>query len=110
VNEVGSVTLSRRTYVVFEDGPDYVVRSEGQRGQIFERRIPARLVEEVGEALSGREVRKEDAAREAARFGDPDQIPAGYQRAYFGQDVLVVLTALGQADARQEGRAWIYTL
>ena len=49
-------------------------------------------------------MRKEDAAREAARLGDPDQIPTGYQRAYFGQDVLVVLTALGQADARQEGR------
>jgi hypothetical protein len=110
MNELGSVTLSRGTYVVLEDGPDYVVRSEGQRGQVFERRIPARLVEEVGEALRGHEVRKEDAAREAARLGDPDYIPTGYQSAYFGQDVLVVLTALGHADAGQEGRAWIYTL
>ncbi len=105
------MTLTRRTYFVFgRTGPTTSSDPMDGAASIFERRIPARLVEEVGEALSRREVRKEDAAREAARLGDPDDVPTGYQRAYFGQDVLVVLTARGQATRGRRGVHGLQTL
>lgn len=105
---IGSVQLTRRTYEVFEDDSDFVVRSEGRRGQVFEQRLDASLVDAVGHSLRGRRVRKEDAAREISRHGNSGEVPHGYKLDYLGQGVLVVLTVLGRAQAEQEGRAWYY--
>ena len=110
VEHLGSLRLTRRTYEVLRDREEFIVRSEGTRGQAFEQRLPESLVNEVGDALAGKRVRNEDAAREAASHADRGTLPEGYQARYYGQDILVVLTVLGRAAAQQEGRAWYYQL
>jgi hypothetical protein len=109
VEEVGTVTLTRRTYRVFRDGDEYVVRSQPREGHVFEERIPSALADTVALQLHGKSVHKEEAAEVAAAF-DKRLVPDGYSRDFYGQAVLVVLTALRRARARQEGRAWVYDL
>lgn len=102
---LGSVTLTRRTYEVSRDGTEFVVRSEGSRGQVNEARIPGHLVDVVGQALRGRRVTKDEAGRVARRLGDPEDVPAsGHTLDYYGQNILVILVTLDRAAAEQVDR------
>lgn len=102
---IGDVKLARRTYEVYRRGNEFVVRSSGSRGQAFEETVARETVEWSRDHLRGKRVHADDAEslleRNRARLALP--YDGGHKLHYYAQDILVILTALGEARLDRDG-------
>ncbi|MEG4486808.1 hypothetical protein [Microcoleus sp. D2_18a_B4] len=111
---IGEVRL-RNCHLVYREGSNYRVDViKAQRPTIvFTKNITCEVVEYLYNQLKGHQVNKDEAADVLKPVASKLNLPYsyGHQLAYYTQEVLVVLVAIGRASLSQQiGRGCCYTI
>ena len=102
----------RNEYRVYEANGAYLVKSENQRGQRYECKVPSAAISYLCEKMRGQRVTAEQAGAALRPVAERFKLPYTYgdKLRYSGQYVLIATVAAGMATVTKEGRSYMYKI